>query len=38
MALTTVTTIDKLTARRIDQVFDSHTYVAHPSETIATHG
>jgi hypothetical protein len=31
MALKTVSTIDKLTARRTDQVFDSHKYVAHPS-------
>ncbi|KAL8645675.1 MAG: hypothetical protein Q9210_006575 [Variospora velana] len=37
MALTTVFTIGELTAHRTDHVFDSHTYVAHPSETIVTH-
>ena len=32
MTLAVVSTIGKLTARRTDEVFDSHTYVARPSE------
>jgi hypothetical protein len=37
MALKIVSTINKLTVCRTDQVFDSYKYMAHPSEMIVTY-